>query len=343
MANNLNQSPYYEDEIDLREIIKILLESKKLIISTIIIFTIASIIYSLSIKPSFNTSAKLEIGYFELDNGDRELFESTSDLFSDLNILLLKNPDNKFSQSVTMKSIEGKIIDLNTTSISAEKNESLLTEMINYIYERHSYLAALSTDQKKDQVSNKIDLIKSEISFLREKMRVDLEAKISKLQSNIPIIDQEISQLEQVITQDTNNLNLLKGSTLAIERALNSPTLEQIIYSYKSQINQLQRERNRSNLDISILSQELDGLDKENFQSDELFSLEQKRKILENQLQTLMNEAQVKTHLIGNIETGNIKSKTLLTVLLGIFLGFITGILLVYIRTFVKSFRESEA
>ena len=56
-----------------------------------------------------------------------------------------------------------------------------------------------------------------------------------------------------------------------------------------------------------------------------------------------MNEAQIKTHLIGNIETGNIKPKTLLTVLLAIFMGFITGILLAFIRKFIKSYREIEA
>ena len=54
--------------------------------------------------------------------------------------------------------------------------------------------------------------------------------------------------------------------------------------------------------------------------------------------QTLVN-----THLIGNIKIGNIKPKTLLTVLLGIIMGFFTGILLVFIRNFVKSFKESQA
>ena len=44
MANDLNQSLYVEDEIVLKEIFKTLIESKKLIISTILIFTTASII-----------------------------------------------------------------------------------------------------------------------------------------------------------------------------------------------------------------------------------------------------------------------------------------------------------
>jgi capsular polysaccharide biosynthesis protein len=343
MANNLNQFSYPDDSLDLREIFKILLESKKILISTLLFFTISSFFYSLNLKPEFKSSTVIEIGYSEIPDGTQTLIENSSDIISDLKVLIMKNPDNKFTQDVSINSLEGKLIILKTTSSSVEQNENLFTEMISYIIERHSNLAALSIDHQKNQISNKIDLFKSEISFLKKNMRVNLEAKILKLQRNLPIIDQEISQLGQVITQDTNNLNLLKGSTLAVERASISPTLEQVISSYKSQINQLKRERNSSISDLSILSKKLDDLDKDTLPSEELFSLEQNRKILENQLQTLINSTQVKTHLIENIKTENIKPKILLTILLGIIMGFITGILLVYIRNFVKSFRESEA
>ena len=149
MAQNLTQHSPYDDEIDLREIIGTLIESKKLIISTILIFTIAASIYSLSLKPSFKSSTNFEAGYVEMINGDIELIESASSLISNLKILVMKNPDNKFSQDVSMNSFEDKIIKLETTSKSAEQNENLLTEMINYVDERHSKLLTISTNQKK--------------------------------------------------------------------------------------------------------------------------------------------------------------------------------------------------
>ena len=130
---------------------------------------------------------------------------------------------------------------------------------------------------------------------------------------------------------------------MAIERAASSPTLEQIISSYKSKINQLTRERNNSISDISILSQKLDALNKDTFQSDELFVLGKRQKILENQLKMLMNQTQVKTQPIGNIGTNTIKPKTQLIITLGIIIGFITSIFLVFINNFIKSNRESEA
>ena len=87
MTNNLNQYRYPEYEMDLWEIFKILIESKKLIISTILIFTTASIIYTLTLKPSFLTSTKLEIGYYEMPDGTHKLIDKPSNLISDLRVL----------------------------------------------------------------------------------------------------------------------------------------------------------------------------------------------------------------------------------------------------------------
>ena len=80
MAQNLTQPSPYDDEIDLREIFKILIESKKLIILTTLIFTIASIIYSLSLKPEFKSSTILEIGSYDIVIGEKKLVEPVSSL-----------------------------------------------------------------------------------------------------------------------------------------------------------------------------------------------------------------------------------------------------------------------
>ena len=233
MANDLNQSLYVNDEIDLKEIFKILIESKKLIISTILIFTTASIIYSLSLKPSFISSTKLEIGYYEMPDGTQKLIEKPSHLISDLKVLIMKNSDNKFNQNVSITSFEGKVINLETTSSSGEQNENLLTEIINYIDERHSNLAVLITNQQKHQISNEIDLIESEISFLKEITRVNVEASISKLKSDLPILDQEISQLNQVIIQDSNIAkSFLSNTSNTSNTTITTTTTKQLMVCY---------------------------------------------------------------------------------------------------------------
>jgi capsular polysaccharide biosynthesis protein len=344
MANDLNQPLYFEDEIDLKEIFKILIESKKLIISTILIFIIASIIYSLSLKPSFESSTTLEIGYVTTNNVDRESIESTSELISDLNILLMKNPDGKFSQNISMNAFEDKIINFATTSSSGEQNENFLNEVIRYIDERHSNIAVLASNREKTKISQKIETIKSNISFIKAKQldenqfeRLKIKDRIAILKSNLPLIDLKIKQFEKVIIDDTNNLSLVKrNEEIRAQRASNSPTLEQIIFSYNIEID-LNTLKNTNILETESLNNQLITLENATLQSDELFSLEQQQKTLENQLQLLMTQVQIKTRPIRNIDTKTIKPKTQLTIILGLISGFITSIFLVFIRRFVKN------
>ena len=378
MAQNLTQPSPYEDEIDLKEIFKILIESKKLIISTILFFSIASIIYSFSLKPEFKSSAILEIGYSEKPYGTQESIEKPSDLISNLTLYQFLNFQDE-NQVVSFQTIENKLILIETTSSLAEKNENLLTELINYIDERHSNLTASKTNKKKNEISLKIELIKSEISFyrlqnllklsdiksdislLKENMQLDFEAEILKLENELPFLEQEISQLEQVLIEDSNNLNLLKGTSLSLERAASSPTLEQIISSYKSKINQLKRDRNNSLSEINILSKKLDALKKntlqspdlfileerrralENFtsQSEKLFRLEQEQKTLENEFQTLISQTQVKTNFINDITTISLKPQKIKIILIGLIFGFFSSIFLVTIIKFISSFKEN--
>ena len=121
-----------------------------------------SIALALSLKPEFKSSTILEIGYYEMPDGTQKLIEKPSHLISDLKVLIMKNPDDKFSQNVSMSSFENKIINLATTSGSVEQNENLLTEISSYIYERHSNLALLSTNRKKTEISQKIETIESD-------------------------------------------------------------------------------------------------------------------------------------------------------------------------------------
>ena len=157
MANDFNQPLYDEDEIDLRKIIKILIESKKLIISTILIFTTASIIYSLSLKPSFLTSTKLEIGYFEMPDGTKKLIEKPSDLISNLKIFQLLNDQ----QDSSFKTIENKLISIETSSNKATDNEKILSSIITFINNRHNELSIISSNLRKNTLVDQIDLIDS--------------------------------------------------------------------------------------------------------------------------------------------------------------------------------------
>lgn len=344
MINDLKESQPFEDEINLKKIFKLLIESKKLIILTILIFTLAGIFYSLSQKTLFLSSAKLEIGYVEMLNGDKELIQSPSDTITELKILIFKNSNGKFNQNISINPFEGKLIILETTSGSVEDNEDILNEIINYINERHSNLAAFRANQTKDKISYQTNLIKNEISYLKESIQADIESKVLNLENDLPFINQEINQLNQLILDDSKNLKLLKEKDLYLERAAQSPTLEQIISSYKSKVNELTRLRNNTISDLNTLSYKLDSLKKNTFQSDELYKLTQSLNNAKNNLQESMTQNSIKTDTISGIETKAIKPKILSLILLSSIVGFISGCFLLFINNFIKSFREeSEA
>ena len=344
MAKNLANNGFYEDEIDIHEIIKLLIESKKLIILTILFFTIASIIYSLTFKPEFKSSSIIEIGHYEMPDGTLELIEDASYTISSIKLDLLKKRDDFILQNLKITSPENKLIKLQLTSQSSKKNVDLLSEINNYIDERHSKLALLVNEQKKKEISNKIELIDSEISFHRTKNLSKIKDRIAKLNAELPIIDLEISQLEKVISDDTNNLSIIKSSTaVRLERASAYPTLEQVIFNYKSKINNLNTKKHSNIIEKQSLENELQSLNNSPSQFDEIFKLEQKQKILENELQTLISLTLEKSRPIGNIQTKTIKPKTQSIVFLGIILGFFTSFLLLFILNFVKSYRESHA
>tara|TARA_B110000008_G_scaffold274028_1_gene309205 strand:+ start:219 stop:1067 length:849 start_codon:yes stop_codon:yes gene_type:complete len=196
MSHNLTQPSPCDDKIDSKEILKILIESKILIISTILIFTIASIIYSLSLKPSVLTSTKLEIGYYEMPDGTQKLIEKPSDLFSDLKVVIMKSPDEKFNQQVSMTSFENKIISLETISSSAEQNENLLNEIINYIDKRHSNIEKLITGQNINKLTIEVKKTKDAISRFKSKLTGQYQSQYLNIISNLQKEDQAIENLK---------------------------------------------------------------------------------------------------------------------------------------------------
>lgn len=199
MANDLNQSSHVEDDLELLEILKIAIEYKKLIISTVLIFTIASIIYSNSMKTLYETSVNLEIGYFTMKNGNKELIESASDLISALNILILKNQNDKFSQHVSINSFEGKIIRLETISNSAEQNKSLLNEVIEYIDDRNDDLSKSITSNKINNLSIDIEKTKAEIDHFNSKLSEQYQLQYTNIISNLPKANQAGEKLKLLI------------------------------------------------------------------------------------------------------------------------------------------------
>jgi len=197
-------STYDEDEIDIRENIKILIESKKLIIISIIFFTIAASIYSYFQKSEFKTSALIEIGQTINPGNEQKLIEQPESLIRFLRINEIKNQNQNqnHSQKLSLKVLEGRLIRMEITSISPERDREILNQYISKIKERHTE----KINSASELLINKIDSINSRIYLLNIEFK-DVEEPNSGYY-------QVLFQLESEIENLMDKLDLLNNSSI---------------------------------------------------------------------------------------------------------------------------------
>lgn len=197
-------STYDEDELNIRETIKILIDSKKLIISSIFFFTIAASIYSHFQKSEFKTSALIEIGRTINPQNETKLIEQPESLIRFLRINEIKNKSQSQSQSqkLSLKVLEGRLISMEISSISPKRDRELLNQYISKIKERHIE----KINSASELLNNKIDSINGRIYLLNLEFK-DVEEPNSGYY-------QVLFQLESEIENLMGKLDLLHNSSV---------------------------------------------------------------------------------------------------------------------------------
>jgi len=327
---NLNNE-YLDDEIDLGKLLRTILNSKKLIIIVTLAFSLLAFIYSTQEEPEYQSTVILEVGSYDLLNGEKKLVWPVSTLIKKLRI----NQISKQLGELNFNSIEDHFLEINYISLSPEFNENILKEAIKFAQESHT----LTLENIVNSFSRKIVTIDSEVEYIKNSIKDQQESQkliainsMKRIDNAIPALEAKIKYLLKLIPKEENNLLLLKSNPSALlQRASSSPTLQQIIYSYnekiitlKTQIQNLQQEKN--NLELQVKS-----IVEEEFESEELFKLQQEKDTLEFQLK-LVKDQKSTTQPIRELETIEIKPKQLLITLLGAIVGFIFSVLIVFIR-----------
>ena len=131
MKNNNPNDYLQEDEIDLKEIFKLLINSKKLIIVITLVITTLGAIYSFQKAPQYKSTALLEIAQYDTLEKVNILVEPASKLIQNLNIVFIhKSFDNK---TLSIKTIEGKLIEIEIHKPSIDLGKKTLDEITRYI------------------------------------------------------------------------------------------------------------------------------------------------------------------------------------------------------------------
>ncbi|MDC0597120.1 Wzz/FepE/Etk N-terminal domain-containing protein [Candidatus Pseudothioglobus singularis] len=321
--SNLNKE-YLDDEIDLLELLRTLYSSKKLIILITLASALLAFAYLSQKEAEYQSTVILEVGTYDLTNGEKKLVEPVSSLIQKLKI----NEISKQLNELNFNSIEDHFLEIDVTSPSPEFNENLINEAIRFAQESH----AESLDNIVNSFSEKIVTIDNEIKYQQESQKLIAIKAIKTLDINIPALETKIKNLLELIPEEENNLLLLESNPSALlQRTSSSPTLQEVIFSYK-----LLAIDTRS--ELALLKQEKEALEMQvksnaegEFTSEELFILNQEKEALEMQVKLAKDQTN-STQPIRELVTSEIKPKQLLTILIGTILGFIFSVFIVFIR-----------
>ena len=127
MQNNNPNDYLQEDEIDLKEIFKLLINSKKLIIVTTLIITLLGAIYAFQKEPLplYKSTALIEIGNYELDEYSQMIIEPAEDLIKELTTNFI----HKQEANVLINYIEDTLIEINGKSYDPVKSKNLVNQI----------------------------------------------------------------------------------------------------------------------------------------------------------------------------------------------------------------------
>ena len=334
-------------------------------------FSLLGFIYSTQEEPVYQSTVILEVGSYDLINGEKKLVWPVSTLIKKLRI----NQISKQLNELNFNSIEDHFLQINFTSPSPEFNENIIKEAIKFAQESHMVtldnivnsfseeIMAIDNEIEffKNSLDNEIEVLKSSIEIQQEYKKLIAINSIKNIDNEITYLENKIKLLLKLIPEEENNLLLLKSNPSSLlQRASSSPTLHQIIYSYneqtitlKNQIHKLQQEKEALEMQIKSIAEGEYAFEEELFGfqqqkealemqvksiaegeyafEEELFGFQQEKEALEMQVK-LFRDQKNTTQPIRDIETSEIKPKLLLAILLGAILGFIFSVLIVFIR-----------
>ena len=305
MKNSNLNNEYLDDEIDLIEIVRTLYSSKKLIIIVTLAFSLLAFIYTTQKEVEYQSTVILEVGSYDLINGEKKLVEPVSSLIKKLKI----NQVSKNLKTLNFNDIEDHFLEINYTSPSPEFNENLINEAIIFAQESYEGILAKIVNSFSEKIvtidnavgfikSNSINAIKtidSEVEFIKNSTKIQQESQklialnaIKTVDIELPALESKLKHLLELIPAEENNLLLLKSNPSALlQRTSSSPTLQQIIYSYnvqaitlKNQIRNLQQEKEALEMQVKSIAEG-------KFVSEELFKLQEEKEALEMQVKSI--------------------------------------------------------
>jgi len=231
--NTPEQSYYQEDEIDLKELFKILWLKKNFILSITATITILASVYAFNKTPIYQVNALVEIGNYKLhnnnnnNNNNKASLDSANELVKKLNILFIdmfKNEkDRKFEiTSISTPKKVNNFVEIKAEAISNELASQEILKVVSYIKNKHRKIL----DDVKNRRELEIKNIETKIYNIKNKEVKLLTEKINIQQTNLDDYKLQLNTIGKNIKDIENSNPALTALKLMEKRDLSSFILE---------------------------------------------------------------------------------------------------------------------
>jgi len=321
MQQNLTEQNYYqEDEIDLKELFKILWDKKNFIISITAVITILAGIHAFNKTPIYEATTLIEIGNYKNNNNNNNnnnkvLVDSVPELVKKLNLLfidLLKNEKDRkatITSISTTKGVSG-FLDIKSEASSNELAVNEINKVVSYIQNKHQTIMDDVKNRRKLEIKN-------------------IQARIDNIKNK------EVKLLIQKINAQQNNLNNYQSQLNTMianigDISKTDPALTAIKLMEKRDVATFVAELNLQLMDMRDK--------KDTLETTTINNLIERKKLVESML---LPHNYKNSEVIGRVITNDypIKPKKKLIVAVAFIAGFILSIFLVFI---MNAFRKDD-
>ena len=206
-------------------------------------------------------------------------------------------------------------------------------------------------DASKSMIITKIKNLDNEIEYKNgleainyQQRKLQILYEIEILNIEIPFFLTKIEQLENIIKQDEAILKLISSDdSLYLKRAAQNPSMNQVLFEYHTSKLKYEEELALSNFQKKVLEKKLETLNIKKTPFPELFSQEQARIMLQNQLNLFLIrplKSSTNTSLLQEVKS-SIDSQSNFKVF-NIFISFLGGLFLSIFIIFTKLFFRND-
>ena len=313
-----------EDEIDLRELFKTILDKKVFIVIFTLVITILAAIYAYNKTPIYEAKALVEIGEYKQNNpisgtgitktsiDDAAILEKK---LTTLYVDMLKNIDDRTSEITSIALAKGlkNFLEIKSEATSNEEAKNEILKVLTFVQVEHEKILDDAKKQRELELKN-IDLqisdIKSKsVALIDKKLEIGTKT-LENLQEQLKLVDENLKKID-TLNPSLAALKLMEKKD--ITTSINTLTVQ--------------------NFELESKKDEL--------LTTSLYNLEENKKIIEL---SLLPHNYKNTQIVGEIMTNDFpaKPKKSLIVAVAFVTGFILSIFLVFVIQFIQGTKKES-